>query len=138
MNQAKGVQNDMKFELTFDYEILRLQFHLFICRNFSWFANSPALYRFENMNETSCWKKLTKTIVHFFTHTTYIEETTFEDFEPEITPEMQMEKLFTIENELKHCIHSHQKNTQTSDKKNTRSSHTKTKELQHKKFDQYR
>jgi len=127
MSRAKEAQIDMKFELISDYEILRLQFYLFIHGHIPSLANRPEIYGFRNMIKIRPLKILSNKIIHFFTHTTYVDKDIFETAieTDEDKFEKQRKMLVEIKNELKNPKKNHQKVQQPSSQVAVKSKHVK-------------
>jgi hypothetical protein len=125
MNRAKEAQIAMKFELISDYEILRLQFQLFIGKRYSYLANRSELYGFRDMFKIGFSEKLKNETMEFFTHTTYINEEIFESvIETKEKSEKEIKLLFEIKDELKNPNQPN-KTKQLSHNKPITSHHTK-------------
>ncbi|CAF1381775.1 unnamed protein product [Adineta ricciae] len=119
MNQAKGAQIDMYFELIADYEILRLQLYALFCKTLRTIIlpDPYKLYQSCDMKKPPCRETITKKIIDFFTQTTYIEEKIFEAYEDEDKTDKQTKILFEIRNELKHPQQVNKTKTSTFNKK---------------------
>lgn len=115
MKRAKKAQIDMKLELIFDYELLRLQFHWLFC---GYFLTHAGLYGFHDMNKFHIVEEVYKNIVHFFTYTTYIDEEIFQSVnEIEDKNDKQISMLISIKEDLFNHNHFHISNSKRSGQK---------------------
>lgn len=115
MNRAKRAQVDLKFELIFDYEILRLQTRLILCHIF---ANQSEFMGFYDTKKTHRWKRLRNGIEDFFTNTTYIDKENFESADKiEDKDEKQIKILVEIKDKLMHPNKFEEKTKQSDHKK---------------------